>query len=266
LIRFGTHANFHLHGTPFVLRIARPEIGLEVPEKEIQVARLLALGGVPAVRAESTAPVEVDGCGSSLWNWEPQAPEPSESPARRFGALLRCFHGASIDVPGLAEWDGLDAVRGYLGIVLAEERLPAADRELLVRLVDELSADLRPYPTQLGVGVVHGDAHLGNTLWSVRGLLLLDFETVAIAPREMDLVPLAVANRRFGFPSAALAAFLDGYGEPAFDLGSEQFETACQLRELLTTTWLASTEPDSEELRIRLATWRGESDAPWGAR
>jgi aminoglycoside phosphotransferase (APT) family kinase protein len=266
LLRLGTNANFRLHGTPFVLRIARPEIRREVAEREIAVARALAVTGVPAVVAKSPEPIEVGGCYATLWMWEPIDTAKPEQRAREFGRVIRRLHAADLSDLDLPEWDGLRQIGRYLEIIDDDDRVDHVDRQVLRRQHEDLSATWRPAETRLGVGAVHGDAHFGNTLTTSRGLVLADFETAAIAPREVDLVPLLVARRRFGLSPEVVDEFFDGYGCDGVDFDEGQLDVACRIRELLTTAWLASTDPESPELGTRLAYWRGESDAQWTAR
>lgn len=113
--------------------------------------------------------------------------------------LLAELHSASlpavptrIDVPALG--------RGDLEQALAERDQPWRDgpyaepvRDWLrshagalveqLRELDRLTAAVRHLPRV----VTHGEPHPGNVLFTVEGLLLIDWDTVALAPRERDL-------------------------------------------------------------------------------
>lgn len=268
LLRFGTNANYRLPGAQLVMRIARPETPFAIPHRELEVAGYLNQAGVPVVEpAEGyEQPILVQDCSVTLWKWVEHAPADAGD-AAEFGRLVKRLH--AVDPPpgeGLPEWNGLERIAHYLSVIAREPSVADADLELLRGWYRRLAEDWRPAESRLGWGLVHGDAHLGNALRSSDGLVLADFESVAMGPREVDLIPLTVSQRRFGMSLTALNEFLSGYGFQLEDGGDEQFDLACKVRELLTTVWLASTDPRSEELQRRLRYWRGEVPSPqWQA-
>ena len=121
----------------------------------------------------------------------------------------------------------------------------------------------------LGVGLIHGDLYAGNLLHSKTppGVILGDWDSVAIGPREIDLIPTFGAAR-FGAPSSRLDGFASGYG---YDIRRwSGFDTLRAIWELSTLTaliGLAPTRPASaHELAYRISTIRSEdTEAIWQA-
>jgi spectinomycin phosphotransferase len=109
------------------------------------------------------------------------------TPAVRDSALRR-----TLGIPGHAQLDAaLDAIdRPWTNGPLAEPaRLALAARERAVRewlahyaaLAESVRTSGSPWV------VTHGEPHPGNTIQTTDGLLLIDWDTVALAPRERDL-------------------------------------------------------------------------------
>ena len=48
------------------------------------------------------------------------------------------------------------------------------------------------------MGPIHGDAHTGNLLVDTGQVVLSDFQSAAVGPREWDLLPTAIALERYG--------------------------------------------------------------------
>jgi len=83
------------------------------------------------------------------------------------------------------------------------------------RLASEISAcgqrwDAIRFP--LSTGLIHGDAHPNNLLYTRRGALLGDWDHVGYGPREWDLVQAVYFHRRFPAPCDDLDAAARVYG------------------------------------------------------
>jgi hypothetical protein len=140
---------------------------------------------------------------------------PSLSDAQRRSAvsqlavMLRDLHTwtppATLVEPLLARWDlAGDDITGLLGaditplpvaraVRLAEHAkgIRHVDPHLMadvIGVLDELGPLAQPVDDPTGNGVVHGDLHLSNLLWSDAGeVTLLDFEWVRFGPPLLDL-------------------------------------------------------------------------------
>jgi hypothetical protein len=108
--------------------------------------------------------------------------------------------------------------------------LAAADRALLARTLQELSADLSTDRSQLVP--LHGDAHLGNVMMTTSGAIWADLESACVGPLEWELTSL---------PRAARAAF------PQLD--RPLFRRLSLLRSLVVVVWCAYHDARSAQLR-----------------
>jgi spectinomycin phosphotransferase len=148
-------------------------------------------------------------------------------------ALHRATTGArrlDLALPGRAQLDGALAAldRPWDAGPHAE-----AARELLARNAGAVAALLSLYdrltPGPDGWVVTHGEPHGGNLISTSDGLMLIDWDTVALAPRERDLWMLADAGEdlhvdrdaidffRLRWDLADLASFTDLLRSPHAD-------------------------------------------------
>ena len=85
-------------------------------------------------------------------------------------------------------------------------------------------------------GPIHGDAHTRNLLTDRGEVVLSDFESAAIGPREWDLLPTAIAVERYGLAEERYEEFAVVYG---FDVrGWPGYPVLREIRELTMTTWI----------------------------
>jgi hypothetical protein len=89
-------------------------------------------------------------------------------------------------------------------------------------------------------------------------VVLLDFEAVAVGPREWDLMPTAVARERFRLSEEHYREFADAYG---FDVRTwAGYPVLREIRELTMTTWLMQNVGESAaaaaEFALRVASLR----------
>jgi aminoglycoside phosphotransferase (APT) family kinase protein len=120
-------------------------------------------------------------------------------------------------------------------------------------------------------GLIHGDAHPGNLLRTpAGGVLLGDWDHVAVGPREWDLVQIHDTRRRFGRPGAGeVDRFTAAYGQDV--RGRPGLATLLAIREVTgLSPYLrtAAARPFSAaELAHRLDTLRrgdtGGTPARW---
>jgi len=107
--------------------------------------------------------------------------------------------------------------------------VPAEAREWLLTRAGELEGRYQHSSSELGTGLVHGDAHTGNLLPAPHGVLLGDWDSVSYGPRELDLIPTSLGYR-FGRPQSEWQAFCAAYGIDPSKLPS--LDLLQQLREL----------------------------------
>lgn len=121
------------------------------------------------------------------------------------GVLLRRFHDDHAGAP-LPPWQPLSRV------VPQAAALPPEAAEVLVRARDLLLAEVAATWSELGWGAVHGDVSPSNVLLDDGVPRLIDLDWAAVAPRELDLAPVARRLRTGEVDRATYAAFCRGYG------------------------------------------------------
>jgi Ser/Thr protein kinase RdoA (MazF antagonist) len=260
-LRFGSNAVFGIDKT-HVLRVMRPTTSLVDVQREIHLAREFARLNVPAVRLAdipAQQPLKALNCLGTVW--ERLLDEPDHNNLYRpLGQLLQLFHQRTVElrVP-LEPWHQLASSDRRL----AELRSHYApeDVAMLTRWSRRISATLDQVEPMLPDGVIHGQAEIGNVLFRAGQPVLIDFEQVAIGPREWDLVHTAVAVTRLGRPEQCYRDFADAYG---VDIRTwDGYETYRRLWELCATTWLMQhghrSRKIAEEIEIRLQTWRDDN-------
>jgi hypothetical protein len=263
LLRFVSNGVFLLGREQVVVRLVLSPSLAHRAAKVATVARWLADHDFPSVRLlpEFPTPLRVGTHVATLWRAVPSCgPDPTPE---GLAGLLRELHGLpipDIDLPG---WYPLDDIRRR---VHDAEELEATDRALLERRCDEIERDLRDFRSRLGIGVVHGDARLGNVIGGPAGPVLCDFDSMCLAPLEWDFAPMAVGTLRLGRPVREYQRFAAAYG---FDvLAFPGFDLLRKIRELKLATSVVPilrSNPDiRDEFRHRLACIRtGDRDSRW---
>jgi Ser/Thr protein kinase RdoA (MazF antagonist) len=233
LLRLGENAIYQLAAAPVVIRIARSADRMRRVEKELCVARWLAAADVPAVRVheEIDQPLLVDGHPVSFWRSVTGGdPAPTYADLAR---LLKAFHGLG-DCP--CDLAGFDPLRTSESRLAAPDGVTARDRDFLRERCSELNEQLRTLEFALPGGPIHGDAHTRNLLTDRGQVVLLDFESAAVGPREWDLLPTAIATERYGLGEEQYRTFSDAYG---FDVrGWAGYPVLREIREVTMTTWI----------------------------
>ena len=219
-----------------------------VVERELAVtAHLASCGAAVAPPYDVPGPFAVGDWRVTLWHRVDHDPD-RELDGHAAGRALREVHDLLADhfVDGLPHFARLDEVRRVIETLHAGPDMEADLVELLERAEDavaRLDVPLQP---------VHGDAWLGNVLWTPAGPVWTDFELLCLGPRELDLACNETASRHRG-RTPADDAFLAGYGPYDRDLLAR-----IQPLELVPlTAWtleLARDQPECADLaRVRLA-------------
>ena len=265
LLRLGNNAVFRV-GTAHVFRVMRPTTSEANVQQEIELAREFARLDVPTVRLidlTTEQPLRSHDCLGTVW--EPLDKPDHDRLYRPFGHLLRTFHQrtAELRLP-LEPWRPLASSDRRLAEL--HGHYPPEDITMLSQWSRRIAVELDQVEPVLPGGVIHGQAEIGNVLLRAGHPVLIDFERVAIGPREWDLIDTAVTVARFGLPEQCYRDFADAYG---FDVRAwDGYETYRRLWELRATTWLMQNRHHSREAaretEVRLRTWRDDDpDTQW---
>lgn len=278
LLRFGTAATYRLHPDPIVVRVTRPGSSEIAARREHLVPRWLQQNGFPVAPQLDIPVIQVQGSTVSFWKW--MAPyndrlnkgvPPIATPVE-FANLLKGLHqlggtpGPEITPEAIGLFNPFESISALLSEIESNQNIQWRDIKLLkdwqALLIDKYNREVEdPNYSSLGLGVIHGDAHIGNTYRSEKGLFLLDFDYACFGPREWDLIPAALEVRRFGQPREKYYEFSQTYG---FDVSTWRgFETLAMVRELFMTVWRINVEKSAsvhKESQIRLDYWRKKTN------
>jgi aminoglycoside phosphotransferase len=255
LVRLGSNVVFRLSDRPIMARVARSRDAEASVGREVRVARWLAQQGIPAVRALAVEqPIVVDGWTVGLWE--------SVNDREVFGTvaeladLLRALH--ALPRPPF-ELPTADPIGRLLRRIEVGPGLSHVDRDFLHDRAVSAGERYAMLTFSLPVGVVHGDANVGNVLRNRHGVgVLADLDDFCVGPREWDLIQTAIFYERFGWHTAEeYVAFAQKYG---FDVMAWPGYTVLrEIRELSMVAWLAGVESNGGkriEFTKRMASLR----------
>jgi hypothetical protein len=211
----GTRA-LHRHATAVYLLpqhdlVAR--VGRTSPVS-VELTRWLNHHQFPAVEpADLEQPVLVGELAVTFWHHYPQ-PDSARPDAEALGALLRRLHELPLPPLPLPEYEPLSGLDEVLDLRRTIHGIDSSDLQWLADRRQQLLDSFHSTPSELGVGLIHGDAYPGNTMWSgpERGEVLLgDWDEAAIGPRELDLIN-SHQGARVGRTAAEIERFDRAYG------------------------------------------------------
>lgn len=243
LVRMGENAVFQLATLPVIVRIARTATYLPEVQRGVDVARWLRDAGFPAVRLvdDIEQPLTVDGRVVTFW----EVLSDEYASVADLAVLLRRLHALepppSLSLPMLRP---LDRTRRRIEI----GPLASADKRFLVDRVAQLSARWDVVDFALPIGVIHGDASVGNVIRAQDGRpVLIDLDGFGVGPPEWDLVLTALYYERFGWHThAEYQDFAARYG---FDVMAwPGYSTLRDMRELIMVGWLAQNMNESNDV------------------
>ncbi|MFC9965706.1 phosphotransferase [Nocardia ignorata] len=231
--------------------------------ESVSLTRWLSGQGIPVTEPAHNEAVVVGDFVVTFWCYYPQAGHVLPTIAD-LGRLLRMLH--QLPTPPFP-------VPSYVPLAGLTEVLESTDASVLNkqehnwltdRTVEARDGYVR-FDSALGVGFVHGDAYIGNTLRGPEGTVLLgDWDEAAIAPRELDLANTFQSASRFG--ELDIAEFIDAYGR---DPGPG-VEVLVRMRDLHTLgayirRAASGDEAAEDELHHRIRTMRdlAHVDEPW---
>lgn len=261
LIRHFANAVYLLNAVPVVARVgygliayskARTAItatrwltGREFPITE--PASLPSGAQQPLVLGSDDDPVVV-----TFWRYYPQPTGTGWPDTAALGRVAAALHRFSSKPPGLADYLPLRTFEAVLQEPAARLSLTERDHEWLTKRIKDLRREFDELDFPLGRGLIHADLYNGNLLWNTGGdpeVVLGDWDSVCLGPREVDLIP-TYAEPRFGVDPATVDAFAAAYG---YDLRRwAGYETLHEIRELSTLTALIQLAPANPRLRAEL--------------
>ncbi|MCH6165160.1 phosphotransferase family protein [Pseudonocardia alaniniphila] len=265
LIRVGTNAVFRV-GRDVIGRVVLDEGNGPSVERQVAVARWLESVGFPANRALAVdQPVKADGLLVTLW--ESVCDGEVYAPIADVAAVIKQLHElrspTGIDLPDLRPFGAeTDPLPGFPG-------LDENDATFLRSRIERARLEFGNLPFALPLGVIHGDANVGNVLSGKEGRpVVIDLDSFAVGPREWDLIQTAIFYDRFGWHTAEeYRTFVDVYG---YDIMTwPGYSDLADMREVAMVTWLSRKATESggaaAEAKKRINAMRtGGSRRDWG--
>ncbi|MFC7757525.1 phosphotransferase enzyme family protein [Catellatospora bangladeshensis] len=239
-----------------VARVGAVRARRERLRTELELATWCESRGIQTVRPAGSPPTEqllqVDGRIVTWWQYLPTA---ERGTAQALGRLLRQLHRQPPPWPDLPPLNPWNRVRRQLSA--AASGIPAADLAGLVDLRDELDRrwSASRWPAEPSA-ILHGDAHVGNTLSIAGQVHLLDFEDSCLGPRQWDIAYVIGSWRLGWLTDAEFDQFVAAYGDDLRD--DADIDLLVDISLFRRTCWYASRasrEPQIvDAVRHRIAT------------
>jgi hypothetical protein len=262
LIKFTNNALFALDREQVIVRIAGSAPIATLADAVVVAARWFAKHDLPTIRLweHATQPLNVDGLTVTLWHQVPESG--AEATGAQLGDFLKHLHVFSTAPSEIKPWRQLEATRTR--IVAGRAYMTDAQEKNLIAIADQIARELAEVRYLLQPGPIFGDAQIGNVIAGPEGAVMCDFDSIAVGPREWDLVPAAVAQARFDFPIDHHTQLAEAYG---LDITTwEHYDTVRRLRELQllgSVLPIVATSPRiRDQWEHRYATIN-EPDAAW---
>ncbi|WP_433229264.1 phosphotransferase [Actinomadura formosensis] len=230
LLRLRSNAVFKIRA-PIIARIATAPTAAERLPTVLAVTRWLADRGFPTVRPADGIigqPMNVDGATVTFWHYVPTAPAPATT--TDLGRLLRALHTGPTPPFQLRKLtDPLASIRTtvqhQLGVLNDDDRAWLTDR------IADLTNAWLALPFREPPALLHGDAWIDNLLRHEDGRVILgDWDSVALGPREWDLIHSYHGERRFGLSPTDVNDFATAYGDDLREW--DGYETLMQIRDI----------------------------------
>ncbi|MFI0354237.1 aminoglycoside phosphotransferase family protein [Actinomadura sp. 9N407] len=230
MLRLRSNAVFKLQA-PIIVRIATAPNAADRLPAVLAVTRWLAERGFPTVHPAdeiTDQPVTLAGITATFWRYIPTGNVPVST--GELGRILRDLHRfPAPPFPVRTLTDPLASVRTSVhqhpGVLDTNEQ--SWLRERIADLTDAWNA--LPFTTP--PALVHADAWIDNLLRHQNGhAVLSDWDSVAIGPREWDLIHSYHGQRRFGLSPTDVDTFAAAYGHDLRDWPG--YESLMQIRDL----------------------------------
>jgi aminoglycoside phosphotransferase (APT) family kinase protein len=245
LMRLGSNAVFRLT-EPIVVRIARSDAEIAHARRTVAVARWLKSEDYPAVRAlPFEQPIIIDGHAATFW--EAVSPVGNEwTSVAEIAELLVRLHRLApprdLRLPDVAPF------AKAVDRITSNTWLTPDKRRVMTDKLAELQDRYTNLDWALSVGVIHGDAAIGNALRDWDGQpVMIDLDNFAIGHREWDLILAAVYYDSFGWHSKdEYDEFARAYG---FDIMKwSGYSTLKEISEFLMVTWVITKAEESQQV------------------
>lgn len=211
LLRAHSNSVYLLPSADLVARIGGGHDAFGRAVRAVDVCRWLAEQQYPAVLpADLAQPLVIDGSPVTFWHYiKGEMPRPDVAVVQ-LGELLARLHGLPAPDIALPQLDPLARLRAALA---NDAALPEDARQWLSERTEYLSQAWVDLRSPLGTGLVHGDAQVGNLIREEASakVWLADWDSVAIGPREWDLISVEVEHRFHG-PGHSRDGIRAGYG------------------------------------------------------
>jgi Ser/Thr protein kinase RdoA (MazF antagonist) len=280
LLRRFSNAVYLLDAAPVVARVACGRDAAATACTSLGVVRWLIEQGFPAAAPTDPPsgvdqPITIDqDCQQTavtFWRYHPQPAGQRHPDAAALGRLAARLHKLPVPPIPLPRYEPLQSLRDTLAHA-AEVVLNDDHRAWLTRRVSRVREAFTYLDFPLENGLIHADMVTGNLLWnsdaaSHEPVLLCDWDSVCIGPREVDLIPIH-HEPRFGAQRGLVSAFVDSYG---YDLSQwSGYPIFHEIRELSTLAALIllaqSNSRSAAELRHRVDSLvRGDHEVLWHA-
>ncbi|MEU4606453.1 aminoglycoside phosphotransferase family protein [Kribbella sp. NPDC023972] len=261
LIKYTNNAVYRLPSQGVVVRFGAGDLASQRADHVARVATWLQDNDVPAVRLAPglTQPVLFENYSATVWELL-EGGDPAWTGAELASPLLG-WHKLT-PMRGLKQWDPFSSARSRLAMA---DGLSADDHAWLTHQWSETESAYRALVPDLQMGLLHGDAYIGNLLREPTGrFVLCDLDGTSVGPLAYDLVVAAVSALRFGaiqdHEALATAYRLDVTTLPSWP-------TLRRIRELVLVTSVITdlrNRPEIAKVHAhRLATLKSGASQLW---
>jgi len=261
LIKYTNNAVYRLRTQGVVVRFGAGDLASQRADHVARIASWLQDNDAPAVRLAPgmTQPVLFENYSATIWQLL-EGGNPAWTGAELAAPLLG-WHKLT-PMPDLKQWDPFSSARSRLAMA---DGLPADDHAWLTQQWSETETDYRAQIPDLQMGLLHGDAYIGNLLREPTGrFVFCDFDGTSIGPLAYDLVVAAVSALRFGAVQDH-EALATTYGLDVTTLTS--WPVLRRIRELVLVTSVISdlrNRPEIAKIHAhRLSTLRSGANELW---